>query len=225
MPDLTLYYLSASRAIRIAWLLETLFLPYKLVNHNREDTGLAPAAFKHMCGTFLGKAPVLTDGELVIQESGAITEYLCENYDPDHRLIPQRPAAQRAKVLEYIHAAEGAFMVHCLPIVYVRRLSQEAAEALTPGLAKNVGKDLDWLEDELRKSESGGRYLVGRELTAADIMVWFSIDFIFAMGLAPQGKQWKMVEQWLEGLKKEEGWKTAVEKTAVEKTGYSLKPR
>lgn len=75
MPDLTLYFLQASRSIRIAWLLEELGLDYKLEYYDREDTGLAPASFKESCGTFLGKAPVLKDGDLTILESGAITEY------------------------------------------------------------------------------------------------------------------------------------------------------
>ena len=75
MPDLTLYFLQASRSIRIAWLLEELGLEYKLVAYDREDTGFAPARFKQACGTQLGKAPVLKDGSLILQESGAITEY------------------------------------------------------------------------------------------------------------------------------------------------------
>lgn len=76
MPDITLYFLQASRSIRIAWLLEELGLDYKLESHDREDTGLAPAKFKQSCGTVLGKAPVLKDGKLTIQESRAITEYV-----------------------------------------------------------------------------------------------------------------------------------------------------
>ena len=75
MPDLTLYFLQASRSIRIAWLLEELGLDYKLECYDREDTGRAPAEFKKSSGTLLGKAPVLIDGDLTLQESGAITEY------------------------------------------------------------------------------------------------------------------------------------------------------
>ena len=77
MSDLTLYFLQASRSIRIAWLLEELGLDYKLETYDREETGLAPARFKQSCGTGLGKAPVLKDGRLTLQESGAITEYVC----------------------------------------------------------------------------------------------------------------------------------------------------
>ena len=73
-PDITLYFLQASRSIRIAWLLEELGIDYKLHNWDRESSGLAPADFKQSCGALLGRAPVLKDGPLTLQESGAITE-------------------------------------------------------------------------------------------------------------------------------------------------------
>ena len=76
MPDITLFFLQASRSIRVAWLLEELGLDYKLIASSLESSGLAPAEFKQLCGTHLGKAPVLKDGSLTIQESGAITEYV-----------------------------------------------------------------------------------------------------------------------------------------------------
>lgn len=74
-PDITLYCLQASRSIRIAWLLEELGIEYKLRSWDRETSGLAPADFKQSCGALLGRAPVLQDGLLTLQESGAITEY------------------------------------------------------------------------------------------------------------------------------------------------------
>ena len=76
MPDITLYFLQASRSIRVAWLLEELGLDYRLETYDREATGFAPASFKKACGTTIGKAPVLKDGPLTLQESGAITEYV-----------------------------------------------------------------------------------------------------------------------------------------------------
>ncbi|KAK4692972.1 glutathione S-transferase, partial [Lecanoromycetidae sp. Uapishka_2] len=214
MPDLTLYFLQASRSIRIAWLLEELGLDYNLEGYDRESSGLAPAAFKQTCGTHLGKAPVLKDGDLILQESGAITEYLCEHYDATHRLLPTDQAS-RIKVREFIHAAEGAFMVHCLPTVYNRRIDATLAEKLAPGIEQIVAKDLDWLEAELKKGN--GRYLVGDHITSADTMVAFSIQFIFRMGLGPNDRRWVGIERWLRNIEGEEGYQRA-----VARTGYRL---
>ena len=79
-PDsnITLYFLGASRAIRIAWLLEELQLPYELESSPRASNGLAPAEFKEKIPTKMGKSPVIKDGggdrEIVVQESSAIVE-------------------------------------------------------------------------------------------------------------------------------------------------------
>lgn len=69
---ITLWFLQASRSIRIAWLLEELGLDYELKYADREN-GLAPPSFRKDAGG-LGKFPMLQDGDLTIQESGAITE-------------------------------------------------------------------------------------------------------------------------------------------------------
>jgi glutathione S-transferase len=72
--NITLYFLGASRAIRIAWLLEELSLPYKLIVSERAANGLAPPDFKEQIPTILKKSPVIKDGDIVVQESSAIAE-------------------------------------------------------------------------------------------------------------------------------------------------------
>ena len=114
-PDITLYFLAASRAIRIAWLLEVLSLPYELVASPRASNGLAPPEFKAKIPTKLGKSPAIRDGDIVIHESSAIIEYLCETYDPSGKIIPKEPHT-RAKVREWMAAAEATFMIHGLAV-------------------------------------------------------------------------------------------------------------
>jgi glutathione S-transferase len=75
-PDITLYFLGASRAIRIAWLLESLDLSYNLISAPRAPNGLAPPEFAAKIPTKMGKSPVVQDGEIVVQESSAIIEYV-----------------------------------------------------------------------------------------------------------------------------------------------------
>lgn len=72
MPKLTLWFLQASRCIRIAWLLEELGLDYEVKFADREN-GVAPPGFRKDAGG-LGKFPMLEDGDMKIQESGNITE-------------------------------------------------------------------------------------------------------------------------------------------------------
>ncbi|CZR59089.1 related to GTT1-glutathione S-transferase [Phialocephala subalpina] len=215
-PDITLCFLQASRSIRIAWLLEELSLHYSSIFFPRENN-TAPADFRSRSGNNLGKAPSLTDGQFVINESGAITEYLIEKYDKDGKLMGGKDEAVRNKVRMFIHAAEGTLMVHCLAITYARWFAPESVQKsgelkeLEKGLAVNVGKDLDWLNSELE----GKKFLAGDHVTAADTMVLFSIQFIFARDLVGGRKvsEWKNVEKWIKDCEATESWKKAVEKT------------
>lgn len=74
MPPITLHFLQASRSIRIAWLLSELNLDYTVNFADRKSNMKAPDEFKTSTGNPLGKAPSLKDGDLTINESGAITE-------------------------------------------------------------------------------------------------------------------------------------------------------
>ena len=72
MPPITLYFLQSSRSIRTAWLLEELGLQYDIRGAARENQK-APQWIKEEAGG-LGKFPVLKDGDVVLYESGNITE-------------------------------------------------------------------------------------------------------------------------------------------------------
>jgi glutathione S-transferase len=78
-------------------------------------------------------------------------------------------------------------------------------------MSANVQNDMSWLETEL--SLSDGRFLCGDEVTAADIMMQFSVEFILARELGTKGKEWPNVNKWMEACKGTEGYKRAVAKT------------
>lgn len=227
MPDITLYFLQASRAIRVAWLLHELNLDYNLEFFDRVKEK-APPEMRILSGNPLDKSPCIRDNGVLIQESGAICQYLCSKHDPSGRLSGGSSDQETAKVLEWVHAAEGTFAVHGLTVVYVRWASPpEALKAIETFLSVNVLKDLDWLEGELAESKSG--WLVGDGITLADIMVEFCVEFFFArkIGLRTEegkrdeaGERWKNVKAWLKKCQESESYKKA-----VEKTGYTLFPK
>ena len=70
---ITLHHLEMSRSQRILWLLEELDIPYTVRLYRRDPVSrLAPAELKRIHP--LGKSPVLSDGDTVVAESGAIIE-------------------------------------------------------------------------------------------------------------------------------------------------------
>lgn len=78
-------------------------------------------------------------------------------------------------------------------------------------MSANVQNDMSWLETEL--SLSTGPFLCGDHVTAADIMMQFSAEFIIKRDLGIQGKEYPNTNKWLEACKETDGYKRAVEKT------------
>src|SRR5215510_4733523 len=74
---IVVHHLEHSRSQRVLWLLEELGLAYEVRLYRRDpETMLAPASLKAI--HILGKSPVVTEGEQVFAESGAIIEHLTE---------------------------------------------------------------------------------------------------------------------------------------------------
>ena len=104
---ITLYHCVGARSFRPLWLLEELGLAYEIKRYERDaETMLAPPELKAIHP--LGKSPVITDGDKVIAETGAIVEYILETYGQG-RLIPTTSLDQYAATLcSWFGADSGA---------------------------------------------------------------------------------------------------------------------
>lgn len=140
-----------------------------------------------------------------------------ETYDKTNSFLPA-DIAERCKVYEWLHAAEGTFAVHTMAILYTRWKVPEAAQEYLPeiekGMSGNVHNDLNWIEGALKEQkQKGNDFLVGKGLTIADIMIQFTIDFIFTRKLGTTGGNWPETEAWLKRTQERPAFKKAVEKT------------
>lgn len=88
---------------------------------------------------------------------------------------------------------------------------------LEAAIAPMVRVAMQWLETELELGPSQGLFIVGTDLTAADIMMGFSIETIFAMKLGTQSQDWPLISKWLANIKERKAYKSA-----VENTGFSM---
>ena len=224
--EITLFQLPNSRALRIAWLLEELELPYTIVTGSRTPDFNASPSFKAQCGG-LGKSPTIHDGDIIVQESGAIVDYQCETYPCKNASEPLIPpissVAARAKVREFVHLAEGTFMVHAYPAFITKRLpgnlmASKAIHDFRVITARRIYQDLDWLEGHIAAAKTA--YLVGDHLTAADIMMGFSIRLILDRvikdgDLAEDGekKEYPSIQRWVDGLVQRKALRVAFKKT------------
>jgi len=88
-------------------------------------------------------------------------------------------------------------------------------------LSPNVRNDFAWLEQELSSSSSdnygsssGKDFLVGDHLTATDIIMGFSVEFIFTRKLGTESDgRWPRIQNWLNRIKEVPSYKKAAERT------------
>jgi len=175
--SLIVHHLNNSRSQRILWLLEELGAPYEIKHYQRDAvTNLAPPELKAIHP--LGKSPLLEDAGRVIQESGAIAEYLCENYGGE-ALVPARGTDDHVRHLELIHFAEGSAMTPILLNLYLSRLG-DAVAAVKPRIDEQLDAHFAYLDGEL--NDSG--HFIGDRLSAVDIMLSFPAEVAAMNGAA-----------------------------------------
>ncbi len=167
---ITIHHLHDSRSERIIWLMEELGLPYKLDFHHRVPVGggrLAPDAMKaiHPFGT----APIISDGNTKIAESGAIVEYVIHKYGKGRFAVgPASP--DYAEYLFWLHFAEGTLMSQVLREFLLDRISADQNSFPAKRVRERSKMYYDYIEARLAASP----YFAGQEFTAADIMMVFT---------------------------------------------------
>ena len=172
-----LHHLEQSRSIRIIWALEELELEYEVKYYKRKPNFSAPESLKAIHP--LGKAPILTDGDLTIAESAVILDYLQSKYDAEQKFKPTEPQ----DVLQYnywMHYAEGSLMPLLVMSLVMSKVPEQTPLLLKP-VAKKIAEGvqvgfvqtrlrdhLDFLEHHLQTHQ----YFAG-EFSFADIQMSF----------------------------------------------------
>lgn len=166
---LTVHHLGRSQSERIVWLCEELGLDYELKRYERDPvTRLAPPEYKALHP--IGTAPVIFDGDLVLGESGAIIEYIIATHGGG-RLARRHGHPEFAQYLYWLHYANGSFQALLHRTLVARRLEPPPEHRVLIDLQARLGRALGFLNGRLGESS----YLGGEELTAADIMIVFSL--------------------------------------------------
>jgi len=196
------HHLNNSRSQRILWLLEELGLPYELKRHQRDPkTNLAPPELKAI--NALGKSPVIEDGPNVVIESAAIIDNLIRRHGSG-RLQPDPATATYDQYVQWLHFAEGSAMLPLMLNLYVGRLG-DAGAPVHPRIESEVANYLGYLNTALGKTP----YLVGEELTGADIQMSFIGEIARAQGKL---QAYPNVAAWVQRFQARPAYQKAVEK-------------
>ncbi len=178
-----LHHLENSRSQRVLWLLEELGLPYELRPYKRDPkTMFAPPELRQVHA--LGKSPVISDGDIVVAESGAIVEYLLDAHGQG-RLRPAAGTPEWRQFTYWLHFAEGSAM----PILLVKLVFDKVRSAPVPFFVKpvlkavaaqvhksfvepNLTRQFAFMDAELKQR----KWFAGSEFSAADIQMSFPLE-------------------------------------------------
>jgi glutathione S-transferase len=205
---ITVHHLETSRSQRVLWLLEELGVPYELKLYKRDPrTRLAPPELKQVHP--LGKSPVITDGDLVVAESGAILEYLAETYGDratgDLAGLLATPGTPEHRQLRFwMHYAEGSLMnwlvmklvfrsIPTQPMpFFVKPIARQLCQKVqTKLIDPNLKTSMDFMESHLARHT----WFAGEQLTLADFQMSFAVAALLARSDA--ARQCPNIAAWL----------------------------
>ena len=199
---IVVHHLNESRSQRILWLLEELGLDYEIKQYQRDAaTRLAPPELKAVHP--LGKSPVITDGDRTIHESGAIIDYIIRRHG-NGRLQPAPDSPAYDEYQSWLHYAEGSAMLPLMLFMYVMRLG-DAGAPLHPRIESEIANHLGYIDQAL----SGRTFLLGEDLSGADIQMSFIAEVAKAFGKLPA---YPNMAAWIDRLHARPAWQTALEK-------------
>ncbi len=200
---LTVHHLTRSQSERIVWLCEELSLPYDLKVYQRSPL-LAPPELKALHP--LETAPIITDGDITLAESGAIIEYILTKYA--HGKLQIAPSEKAyPDYLYWLHFANGSLQQSVSRTMYFRLLKLPADNPIEKAVIAKREHALKLLDERLGENE----WLAGKEFTAADIMnvVSFTTLRIFVpYSLEP----YPNIVAYLRRVGDREGYKSAMRK-------------
>jgi glutathione S-transferase len=164
---LTIHHLGKSQSERVVWLCEELAIPYALKRYARAPL-LAPLDYKALHP--IGTAPVITDGDLVMAESGAIVQYIIARYGGG-RLALSADHPDFAQFLFWFHFANGTLQALMGRCMMLGRLKLADDNPVLIAHRERLDRAFDLVEARTREAD----YFSGAEFTAADIMMGFSL--------------------------------------------------
>ena len=208
---IVVHHLNDSRSQRILWLLEELGLPYEIKAYQRDAaTRLAPPELTDVHP--LGKSPVVTEDGTTIAESGAIIDYVLRHHAAG-RLAPPIGTRDYEAHQQWLHYAEGSAMLPLMLNMYVARLG-EAGAPLQPRIQGEMANHLGYVDRAL----AGRDYLMGKDLTAADIQMSFVGEVAGAFG---QFANYPNIAAWVRRFQDRPAYRAALAKGGP----YNLGPK
>lgn len=196
-----IYHVAGTRGLRAIWTCEELAIPYEVEVISFDAAFRASPEWRRL--NPVGKVPAMTDGELVMFESGAMVQYLVDRYGQG-KLQPKPGTPDHALYLQWSWFAEATFsrplgevVNHGREFPGDRRITEVVDE-----MKNRATLSLEAVAEEI----SDKQYLVAEEFSAADIMMGYTI--MLADRLLDKPLPDKIIPYW-EQLNEREGFTIA----------------
>jgi glutathione S-transferase len=175
MAKLTLYHAVPSRSMVTRWMLEEVGEPYDvhLVNLAKGENRTA----EHLAVNPMGKVPALRHGDVVITENAAICTYLADAFPKAGLNVPIGDP-RRGIYLKWLF-----FGPSCIEPAMTDRAYPRKEEPRRGALGYG---DLETTMDVTAKGVAAGRYLMGEQFTAADVVVGSTLRWGLLFKLLPE---------------------------------------
>ena len=170
---LKIYHAPRTRGFRVVWLCEELGTPYQIIPVDMSPAYRRSPEWRKL--NPVGKVPVMSDGELVMFESGAMVQYVLDRYG-DGRLQPRPGTAEHAIYLQWSWFAEATFARPLGEIVNHRRAFAETDQS--PAVVEEMRARVWLCVEALDGALTGRDWLVGDEMTGADIMMGYTLMLV-----------------------------------------------
>lgn len=167
-------------------------LAYEMIPLSRSDGDLQTEA--HLKRSPRGRVPALIDGDVTLYESQVILEYLEERY-PEPALLPADPAA-RAQVRIEEAECQTYYLPVFAPIAKLKFMTapENRDQAAIEAAVETLAGEQDRLE--ARVAGRGGDYILGGELTRADLTWLTTVEIAERGGLALDGARFPWLAVW-----------------------------
>ena len=165
-----IYHVAGTRGLRAIWTCEELSIPYEVEVVNFDTEYRASPEWRSI--NPVGKVPAMSDGELVMFESGAMVQYLVDRYGKG-KLQPEIGTADHALYLQWSWFAEATFSRPLGEVVNHGREfpGDKQIPEVVEEMKNRASLSLDAVADEVANKE----YLIANSFSAADIMMGYTI--------------------------------------------------
>lgn len=180
---ITIYHVPRTRSARVIWLCEELGLPYEVVPVDFSPEYRKSTEWRRL--NPIGKVPAMTDldaegNRFTMIESGAMVHYILERYG-EGRLQPPSGTPESALLLQWSWFAEASLARPLGDMVHHRILKPEPERI--PAVVEDGRARAEICLDAVEAALEGRDYLLGDGLTAADIMMGYSLALAQRLGV------------------------------------------